>query len=435
MKNLTCPSPFEKGISMSFSTTIQLFLVGCAIALPTLLHGQGAWYGDQQTLWVQGESGSTPIVNLSTDLRAIARTASGGGWIAIEENNQLIHVDSSGAIIEVIDTVVGVQSLAIAASGHLWGTRPGLDDVIRIESGAGIVSTHPVGSVPYGISIDAEGHIWVSCSYANQVDRLDGSGEWLATYPVGFFPTGISAAAAGGVWVAEKGGLKRLSSTGEVLWSATVGTFPIAVTTDLQGRAWFCCQTSNEVVVVGDQGVESVIDVPHRPLGIGANGDGSVTVVCHDGSSLVRISAEFEIVSVDLVTNPNGHGDLTGLQRALLADPLGDQDNDGMSNLEEAQFGFNPLDASSIPSVFIRGDTNRDGVVDLTDAIHELLVLFGVETSPCLEALDVDDDSRLTLGDPIRILDFVFSAGPAPAAPFPEYGPDPSPAQGFPCAP
>jgi len=421
--------------NLSFSTMIHLSWLCCAIALPTLLHGQGAWYGDQQTLWVHGESGSTPIVNLSTDLRAIARTASGGGWIAIEENNQVIHVDSSGAVIEVIDTVVGVQSLVIAASGQLWGTRPGLDDVIRIESGAGIVSTHPVGSVPYGISIDTEGHIWVSCSYANQVYRLDDSGQWLATYPVGFFPTGISAAAAGGVWVAEKEGLTRLSSTGEVLWSAAVGTFPIAVTTDLQGRAWFCCQTSSEVVVVGEQGVESVIDVADRPLGIAANGDGSVTVVCRDGSSLVTISAEFEIVSVELVTNPNGHGDLTGLQRALLADPLGDQDLDGVSNFEEAQFGFNPLDASSVPAVFIRGDTNRDGVVDLTDAIHELLVLFGVETSPCLEALDVDDDSRLTLGDPIRILDFVFSAGPAPAAPFPEYGPDPSPAQGFPCAP
>jgi len=412
-----------------------LGLCGALILFPTLILAQGTWYGDQDALWKQQDGVSQPLVELAVDLRAIARTAAGGGWIAIDGQSEVIHVDSDGLILEVVDTDVGVQSLAIDSLGRVWGTRPGLDDVIVISAGEGVVATHAVGSVPYGISIDGLDRVWVSCSYGNVVQILDSDGDLVQEHAVGFFPTGITAARDGGIWLAEKEGLRRLSSDGVTIWSGVAGVFPIGVTTDLLGRAWFSCQSSHQVVVVGAEGVENIIDVPLRPLGISGNGDGTVTVLCRDGSVVVQLDSTGQIIDQELVETPIGSGDLSGLSRALVVDPLGDVDGDGVSNQAEAQLGFNPLDIASTPAVFIRGDANRDGVVDLSDGIEALLVIFGITNSTCLEALDVDDDARLTLADPIRIFDHLFGGGPAPGAPYPEYGPDPAPTEGFPCTP
>ena len=415
---------------------LHLFSLCIALILfPTLVLAQGTWYGDQDALWKQQDGVSQPLVDLATDLRAIARTEAGGGWIAIDGQSEVIHVDSDGVVLEVVNTDVGVQSLAIDSTGRLWGARPALDDVIVIQAGEGIVATHGVGSVPYGITVDPLDRIWVSCSYGNVVQILTSEGVLVQEHPVGFFPTGISASPGGGVWLAEKEGLRRISSDGVTLWSGVVGVFPIGVTTDLFGRAWFTCQSSHQVVVVGPEGVENIIDVPPRPLGISGNGDGTVTVLCRDGSVVVQLDPTGQIIDQELVETPLGSGDLSGLSRALVVDPSGDVDSDGVSNQEEAQLGFNPLDPASTPAFFIRGDANHDGVVDLSDGIEALLVIFGITSSSCLEALDVDDDARLTLADPIRIFDHVFGGGPAPGSPYPEYGPDPAPAEGFPCTP
>ena len=45
----------------------------------------------------------------------------------------------------------------------------------------------------------------------------------------------------------------------------------------------------------------------------------------------------------------------------------------------------------------------------------------------CLDSFDTDDDSRLTVGDAIRIFNYLFLGGNAPAAPFgEECGADPT---------
>ncbi len=397
--------------------------------------GQGSWFGDGEFLWSNESAEVVPVTDLPGPLRSIARTASGGAWIALADEAQVIHVDASGAILEVIDTVMGVQSLAIDSTGRLWGTRPGMDDVIRIESSQGIFNSYPVGAVPYGIAIDKEGSVWVTCSYSNNIYVLSGEGEVHFIYPVGFFPTGIAAAREGGVWVAEKDAMRRIDLSGDTVWQSSIGNFPIGVTTDLQGRAWFSCKFSDLVVVVGSTGVEMTIDVPSLPVGISGQGDGTVSVICVGDPSLVVIDAVGSVVAIENLTDPAGSGDLTGLQRAILVEPLGDTDGDLVTNELEAELGYNPLDASSSPATFIRGDVDRSGTLNLADGVNSLLVLFGIQETDCLEAHDFDDDGSLTLADPIQLLTHLFGNGPGPAAPFPERGPDPTPAQGFPCSP
>jgi hypothetical protein len=80
-------------------------------------------------------------------------------------------------------------------------------------------------------------------------------------------------------------------------------------------------------------------------------------------------------------------------------------------------------------AVFIRGDSNQDGKVDVSDAVNTLGHLFlGAGPLSCADAADANDDGSLDISDPVATLDFLFLGGssllPAPAG---EKGVDPTP--------
>ena len=87
------------------------------------------------------------------------------------------------------------------------------------------------------------------------------------------------------------------------------------------------------------------------------------------------------------------------------------------------------------PYSFVRGDVDGSSVLDITDAIALLCMLFGAETGQncgelpsCAHALDADDDEELNITDPIRILTGLFlDGGMLPPAPYPDRGEDPTP--------
>ncbi|MGA1533212.1 MAG: hypothetical protein ACO4B4_01790 [Planctomycetota bacterium] len=77
---------------------------------------------------------------------------------------------------------------------------------------------------------------------------------------------------------------------------------------------------------------------------------------------------------------------------------------------------------------FRRGDANQDGVLDLGDPITILETLFsGGDPLPCPDAADANDDGAVDIADPISLLEYLFGGGPPPPAPFPGQGADPSP--------
>ncbi len=83
---------------------------------------------------------------------------------------------------------------------------------------------------------------------------------------------------------------------------------------------------------------------------------------------------------------------------------------------------------------FIRGDSNGDGEVNISDAQHCLQWLFLAGSEPeCLAAADTNDDEGIDITDPIRILEFLFLAGEEPPPPFSQPGSDPTPGLG--CGP
>jgi hypothetical protein len=88
------------------------------------------------------------------------------------------------------------------------------------------------------------------------------------------------------------------------------------------------------------------------------------------------------------------------------------------------------FERSSTSGEFLRGDSNGDLTVDISDAVHILTALFlGGGAPACADAADADDSGELDITDAVSLLEFLFLAGKAPPAPGPEgpAGPDPTP--------
>lgn len=78
-----------------------------------------------------------------------------------------------------------------------------------------------------------------------------------------------------------------------------------------------------------------------------------------------------------------------------------------------------------VQPLFVRGDTNSDGTVDVADPIALLGHLFLMEPAPnCLDAADSNDSGGLDIADAILALDFLFGSTTALPAPFPNVGGD-----------
>ena len=65
--------------------------------------------------------------------------------------------------------------------------------------------------------------------------------------------------------------------------------------------------------------------------------------------------------------------------------------------------------------------------MNLTDAVATLGFLFQSGSPPvCLDAGDVDDSGSIGISSIVALLNFLFTAGPAPAVPYPNPGLDPT---------
>jgi hypothetical protein len=79
-------------------------------------------------------------------------------------------------------------------------------------------------------------------------------------------------------------------------------------------------------------------------------------------------------------------------------------------------------------TVFVRGDSNRNGRVELADAQSTLNHLFlGGPPPRCHDASDANDDGKLDISDPVGVLNFLFLGGGPLPPPAGSPGPDPSP--------
>ena len=89
--------------------------------------------------------------------------------------------------------------------------------------------------------------------------------------------------------------------------------------------------------------------------------------------------------------------------------------------------------ASAQECSFVRGDITgtlpgETPVVDLNDGVDILAFLFIGRSIPnCTAAADINDNGLVELSDYTYLVNHLFDGGPAPPAPFPEAGVDPTP--------
>jgi hypothetical protein len=81
------------------------------------------------------------------------------------------------------------------------------------------------------------------------------------------------------------------------------------------------------------------------------------------------------------------------------------------------------------PTLFLRGDCNDDGTVNISDATCTLEWLFAGAGAPgCVAALNTNGDAKVDIADPVALLNFLFGGGPVITDPFPDCGPGTLPA-------
>jgi hypothetical protein len=79
-------------------------------------------------------------------------------------------------------------------------------------------------------------------------------------------------------------------------------------------------------------------------------------------------------------------------------------------------------------SPFVRGDSNLDQKVNITDASYTLDFLFVGGAPPrCADAADANDDGALNISDAVMTLQFLFQGGRPIPAPYPANGVDATP--------
>jgi hypothetical protein len=83
-------------------------------------------------------------------------------------------------------------------------------------------------------------------------------------------------------------------------------------------------------------------------------------------------------------------------------------------------------DGSDLMVPFIRGDSNADGLVNISDPITTVLFLFTTKPLTCLRAADSDLDGSVMFGDVVATLTCLFQARPPIDLPFPGCGTDPN---------
>ena len=144
-----------------------------------------------------------------------------------------------------------------------------------------------------------------------------------------------------------------------------------------------------------------------------------------DGNELI------EFLGADLDAEPGGPGN-------EICDNGVDDDEDGDVDCADADCAAAANCKEPPPPAdpwFLRGDSDDNNLVNLTDAIFTLNYLFlGGGEPPCLDAADTDNNGLVQLTDAIFLLNYLFLGGRSPPEPANECGFDPEePADGIGC--
>ena len=199
------------------------------------------------------------------------------------------------------------------------------------------------------------------------------------------------------------------------------------------------------LTVAGENGEPQVIG-PRAPgrisLVIRADGVYQVTVVADDSrrcDDAAEDSVCREVITVGVEASPedceNGaDDDLDGLvdcddsdcarhnacPGAEICGNLIDDDLDGLTDCDDDDCAAAVPCQEPAGDLFVRGDGNSDGAINLTDGVVPLLYLFSGGAEPvCMDAADANDTGNIEITDAIIIFSWLFTGGVVPQPPSP----------------
>lgn len=162
------------------------------------------------------------------------------------------------------------------------------------------------------------------------------------------------------------------------------------------------CEDRNEP---GSRGAKAGADIDRYFLHVFGDPDDPA------GSTLLLVDMDGDPTTLDPIT-------ITGGNLQLHASSC----DDGAKSLAAFR-----KDRPEQGAVFLRGDSNLDGVVDLADSIATLGSLYaGGPSLPCGDAADTNDDGQVDVSDVVMGLSHLFVGGTPIAEPYPEPWLDPT---------
>ncbi len=192
---------------------------------------------------------------------------------------------------------------------------------------------------------------------------------------------------------------------------------------DVDGNRVVCDPVTFELAVAPGETVEYVVtDIPEI--------EGWVTVY-NETPGFERLSVDVNGLSTYTINNlqPGEIRTISVFPHMVAgANTMTFISNDGVGGLATILISdVPPPSPSANTPLFVRGDSNTDGVVDLSDSIHLLDALF-VNRRPfdCTDASDANDDGNTDVSDAVYVLNYLFVGTAQPPAPYPECGGDAS---------
>ena len=176
---------------------------------------------------------------------------------------------------------------------------------------------------------------------------------------------------------------------------------------------------SRSVIIVGDE-------IPPEDCGNGWDDDADGDTDCDDADCAA--TAACDAVPRELCDNgrdDDGDGAIDCAATDCpacpeLCDNGADDDGDGAVDCDDDDCADSA--ACKVPAgpLFVRGDGNSDGSINLTDGVIPLLYLFSGGDAPvCFDAADTNDTGNIEITDAIIIFSWLFSGGAPPASPTP----------------
>lgn len=162
-----------------------------------------------------------------------------------------------------------------------------------------------------------------------------------------------------------------------------------------------------------------------------------VVYVIVDSSGLSGLTFPTMQEVIALYYFPSFHGSLSGstvefpLELSTEPGPLANSLSVGgvaqSVGLDHGLLSLTPPISPPVPPDFVRGDTDANGVIGAPEVIFLLNYLYLFAQQPPSESGDANDDERVDLADAAYLTRFLGGAGPAPPAPYPVAGGDPTP--------